>query len=118
MGDHVFWIVQAAIKPGELDNFKALVNEMVDATRANEPGALNYEYFVSADGKQCHIYERYADSAAAMTHMGNFQAFAERFMAALEITGMTFYGNPSDELRAVADGFGAVYMAPLVGFAR
>ena len=120
MSDHVFWVVEMTIKSGELVNFKALMNEMVDATRANEPHAMNYEWFISEDDKQCHIYERYADSAAVMTHLGNFgQHFAERFTAVVEeTTSFTVYGNPSDEVREALRGFDAVFMAPIGGLAR
>jgi quinol monooxygenase YgiN len=37
MNGHVAWVLELAVKPGELDNFKALVNEMIESTRA-EPG--------------------------------------------------------------------------------
>ena len=117
MSDNVFWVVELAIKPGQLDAFKALMNDMVAATQANEPGALNYEWFISEDGTTCHIYERYADSAAVMAHMGNFASFGERWAAAVEITGMTLYGTPSDEVKAIMAGSG-VLMAPLGGFVR
>ena len=117
MSDNVFWVVELAIRPGQLQAFKALMNEMVEATQANEPGALNYEWFISGDGTTCHIYERYADSAAVMTHMGNFAAFGERWTAAVEATGMTLYGTPSDEVKAVFGGTGTL-MAPLGGFVR
>jgi quinol monooxygenase YgiN len=118
MSDHVFAEVDLTIKPGELDNFKALASEMVDATRANEPDALNYEYYISADGTQGHIYERYADSAAVMTHMQHFAAFAERFNSVVEMTAVRIYGNASDEVKELVGGLGAVFMAPLDGFAR
>ena len=119
MSNNVYWVLELAIKPGEFDNFKALLNEMVKATQANEPNALNYEWFISKDNKSCHIYERYVDSAAVMTHLGTFgQKFAERFMAALEPTRFTVYGNPSDEVIKALSGFGPVYMAPIGGFAR
>jgi quinol monooxygenase YgiN len=79
---------------------------------------LNYEWFISEDSTTCHIYERYADSAAVMTHMGNFAAFGERWDAAAEITGATAYGAPSDEVKALVAGVGGTLMAPLGGFAR
>jgi quinol monooxygenase YgiN len=41
VSDNVFWIAELAIRPGQLDTFKALMNDRVDATKANEPGALN-----------------------------------------------------------------------------
>jgi quinol monooxygenase YgiN len=72
---------RAGDSTGQLEVFKALVSGMVEATRANEPGALNYEWLISEDGTSCHIYERHADSAAVMTHMGNLGAFGERWAA-------------------------------------
>ena len=64
------------------------------------PGTLNYEWFIDADGKNGQIYERYADSAATMTHLGAFgEKFAERFMAVLEPTRLLVYGDPSDEVK-------------------
>ena len=44
--------------------------EMASATEANEKDTLMYEWRTSADDKQCHIYERYVDSAAVLTHLG------------------------------------------------
>lgn len=119
MSDTISWMLELNIKPGELDNMKALMKEMVEATRANEPGALNYEWFISEDEKTCHIYERYANSAAVMTHLGNFgRNFAKRFVAVFEPTSQVVYGNPNDELRKVLAKAGAVFMGPLDGFSR
>lgn len=119
MSDYVAWMLELNIREGELENLKALIQEMVESTRANEPGTVNYEWSFDAAEKTCHIWERYADSAAAMAHIGNFgEKFAERFMAALEPTSFTLYGHPSEEVREALSAFGAVHMAPVGGFAR
>ena len=119
MSDNVYWVLELGIKPGELDNFKELMKEMVQATQATEPNTLNYEWTISEDSKSCHIYERYADSAALMTHLAACgEKFAERFMAALEPTRVVVYGNPTDEVKEALSGFGAVFMAPIGGFVR
>ncbi len=119
MSGNVLWVLELDIKQGELDNFKALMNEMVDATRANEPGTMNYEWFIGDDESSCHLYERYVDSAATMTHLGSFgQYFAERFLAAVTPTRLVVYGDPNDEVRAALSAFGAVHMAQIGGFAR
>lgn len=119
MSDYVAFMLEVNIKPGELDTLKALKQEMVESARANEPGTLNYEWFFDADEKTCHIWERYADSGAVMTHIGTFgEKFAERFMAALELTCFTLYGNPSEEVVEALSAFGVVHMAPVGGFAR
>ena len=119
MGNNIHWVLELAIKDGELENFKTLKAEMIEATQANEPGTIIYEWFISDDEKQCHINERYVDSAATMVHLGNFGAnFADRFLAALTPVRLTVYGEPTQELRDALVGFGAVHMRGLGGFAR
>jgi quinol monooxygenase YgiN len=103
---------------GQLDTFRALMEEMVAATRG-EAGALVYEWFLSEDGRVCHLYERYADPAATMEHLGNFGAnFAERFFACVQPAAFHVYGEPGDEVRAALEGFGAVFLGTFGGFAR
>jgi quinol monooxygenase YgiN len=117
MGDQVSWRVELAVKPGELDNFRTLTGEMVESTRS-ERGVLSYERFVSDDGKAVHVYERYADSAAALAHLRAFERkFGQRFVSMVERKRFTVFGAPSRELRNVLDGFGAVYLRPFGEFA-
>jgi quinol monooxygenase YgiN len=119
MNDNIYWMLELAIRGDSQEPLKALLDEMVAATQADEPGTLNYEWFISADGKQCHIYERYADSAALMTHLGNFGSkFAKRFMSLLQPTRFVVYGNTDDQVKSGLAGLGPVYMAPLGGFTR
>ena len=119
MSDHVYWFLETNIREGRLAELKTLMKEMVDATKANEPGTLNYEWTISEDSKRCALYERYLDSAAAMTHLGAFMKnYAGRFMECLEVKKWSFHGKPSDELKNVLAGQGAVIMQPFGGFAR
>ena len=119
MSDAVSWVLELTIKDGQLDAVKALAEEMSEATQADEPGATHYEWYLDEDGKTVHIFERYADSAATMVHLGNFGAkFAERFLACLDPARMIVYGDPSAEVRSALAGFGAVHMAQMTGFAR
>lgn len=118
MSENVSWLLELAVKPGELDTFRALMHEMVESTQA-EPGTLSYEWSISDAGDVCHLYERYADPAATLAHMGSFGAnFAGRFLAAATPTRLTVYGAPSDEVKKGLSGFGPVFMAPFGGFAR
>ena len=118
MSQTVSWNLQLAVQDGKLDAARALMAEMVAATD-QEPGAITYEWFLSADASSCHICEKYADSAAALAHLGGFGAnFAERFLQCFAPTAFWVYGDPSGEVRGVLDGFGAVYLGSLGGFAR
>ncbi len=68
METSVAWLVECAVKPGQLDTFKTLMEEMVAGT-SEEPGTRNYEWYISEDGSTVHIWEKYADSAATLTHV-------------------------------------------------
>ena len=114
----VSWNLQLQVQEGHADEVRDLMNDMIRATK-EEPGAAGYEWFLSADGKTCHINERYADAEALMVHLGNFGSkFAQRFTTCFAPTSFTVYGEPGAEARAVLDGFGANYLGWLGGFSR
>lgn len=118
MDRDVYWLLALEVKPGGLEGFRRLMEEMVEATR-KEPGALNYEWTIGAEGKVCHILERYRDSAAVLAHLASFGAhFAKRFLDLVTPAGFTVYGAPSAEVKAALAGFGPVYMTPFGGFRR
>ena len=43
MSNNVYWLLELNIKPGQMGNFKTLVDEMVSSTK-EESGTLNYEW--------------------------------------------------------------------------
>lgn len=119
MSEVVSFVVELSIKPGQLDNFKSLGRELVESAQANEPGTLIYEYFLSDDGGTCELYERYADSASALQHLGTLQQrFLERLLGTADVKRVDVYGSPSPDLHGVLSGLGATFKAQLDGFAR
>jgi quinol monooxygenase YgiN len=118
MDTQVTWMLEVAVKPGQIESFRTLMEEMVASTRA-EPGALYYAWFVSDDGSVVHIAERYADSTAVLNHLGTFgEKFAGRFLDKVDPTRFTVLGSPSNEVKAALDGFAPTYLGPFGGFAR
>lgn len=118
MSQAVSFSLQLAVKDGQLDSLRELMEEMVAST-GSEPGTLVYEWFLSPDGATCHTYERFADSDAALAHIGNFGSkFAGRFLACLQPTSFSVYGNPSEQVRAALDGFGVAHLGWFGGFSR
>ena len=118
MSSTVSWNLQLAVRDGQLENVRTLMNEMVESTRA-ESGCTGYQWFISSDGTTCHLNESYVDSDATLAHLGSFGAnFAERFMGCFQPTAFHVYGEPSDAVKSVLDGFGAKYFGALGGFRR
>jgi autoinducer 2-degrading protein len=112
------WVLQCAVKDGQLDGFKELMEEMVAGT-SDEAGAISYEWFISDDGSTVHLYEKYADSDAAIAHLKAFRAnWAGRFMGCVDVKGFTVYGSASEAAREVMAPLGAKLLAPWGGFAR
>lgn len=119
MGTDVIWLLETTVDPKRSDEFHALMEEMVRATKDNEPGTLAYEWSVSEDGTRCHLYEHYADSAAAMTHIDTFgERFADRFMDLLTPTRLVLYGAPSPEVKRALAPMNPELMPPVGGFTR
>lgn len=117
MSSHVSFNLRLSVREGRLGEAKSLMDEMVAAVQ-REAGTVGYEWFLADDGS-CHTQERFADSDAALSHLGGFGTnYAERFMQCFEVTNLTVYGEPSDAVRSVLDGFGAVYLGPWGGFVR
>ena len=119
MNTNVYWMLELNVQPGREKDFRVLMEEMVSATEANESGTLNYEWSTSADGKVCHIYERYLDSAAVMTHLGTFgKRFAGHFLEVLKPVRFVVYGSPSTAVKDALAGFNPIYMQAVGGFRR
>ncbi len=119
MSEGFHWVLEVSIKPGELDNFKSVIKEAIEATQTKFPGTAHYRLFINEDGSKGHIDERFTDSAAAAVHLTAFgENFAERFLATAEPGRFVVYGNPNDEIRQVLDGFGPIYMEQIAGFVR
>jgi len=119
MSRNVYWMLELAVLPGREDDLESLKAEMIRTTLEQEPGVLNYEWSLSADRRVCHIYERYADASAVLTHLESFNTrFAERFLAALKPLRFVVYGAPDAAVRDALTGLGPVYMNDSGGFAR
>jgi hypothetical protein len=54
-----------------------------------------------------------------IAHVNGFlEKWAARFLACIDVTQFTVYGNPSQEARELLAAFGPTYLGPWGGFAR
>lgn len=119
MSSHISWMLELDVQEGRENDFRNLMAEMVRATKENEAGTLVYEWSTTADGKRCHLFERYVDDAAVLTHLGTFgEKFASRFLEILKPVRFVVYGSPSTAVQNALAGFNPVYLQPVGGFSR
>jgi quinol monooxygenase YgiN len=105
-----------ALRPGCLEDFAKLTGEMVASAQA-ENGVLAYQRFISEDGQAIFVHEGYEDSGAAIAHLRAFmKIFYERYASMVERKRFVVFGQPSDELRMLLNGFGATYHRPFGPF--
>ena len=119
MSDVIEWVLEMRVNEGQAENVQPLIEEMAEATKAAEPGALHYKYYLSEDGTACTVLERYADNAAAMLHLKNFgEKFADRFMTVFAPQRFSVYGPSQEDLRGALSPMGATFMPFAAGFRR
>jgi quinol monooxygenase YgiN len=109
---------QFSIKRGRLDDFKAFVTTMIEVTKLREPDTLVYEWYINEDGTECHLLEKFKDSEAFLTHLGNVGHMFDTLFSLADMTRAKIYGNPSDELKQSLDPLGVEYFYPFNGVTR
>lgn len=122
----VFFVVELDIQPGQAAELREVARQMVDLAQQHEPGTLGYEYLLSDDGSRCHIFERYVDSNALLSHSSSFPAELQKRGQAFRPIRLTAYGDVStsvresriDPIRNMVPGFDVAYFRRLSGFSR
>ena len=118
MNENVYWVIELAVSPGRFEDLETLAAELREANQ-NKEGFLTYGVSISDDRQICHIYERFQDSAAIISHMQSFgPKFSERFFEILKPTRFVIYGTPSAEVKDAVAPFNPVYMTPLADFRK
>ena len=118
MTEDVAWTIELTIKGGQADAARAMASELTAATQADEPGARQYQWYFNDAGTEAFLYERYADAAAAQTHLDNFGPKAERFGAIFEFGKVTILADLPTAMREALAGLSPQYRTLADGFIR
>ena len=116
MSENIYWVYEGLIIDRDLVNKK--IGEIVAHVKANEVGALAYEYCLSEDESMLTIYERYANNEVVLAHGENMQPYLYFFEDAVQVTKFIVFGRVSDQVKELLSGFGAEFQKPLAGFVR
>lgn len=126
MDESVSFLVELQLEAGQLDDLRHVARQMVRLAQDNEPGTLNYEYYVTPDARTCHIYERYASTAAVLEHSKSFPEQLGQAGQAFRPLRLSAYGSVTPDIREqridpiirAVPGFTVVELEPFSGFAR
>jgi quinol monooxygenase YgiN len=110
-------VFHMTVEPDNLAEFKALIEPIIAASN-KEPGTLIYEYSLGEDGRTVHIVERYLTDAVLSHIEATFGPYAERFLKLANIEKLYVYGEPTADLRAKLETFGAIFLTPISGCSR
>jgi quinol monooxygenase YgiN len=114
--EQVYWVFTVTVD--QMDKFTPLIPKLVAATK-KEPGALQFEFNIGDDQKTVDIFERYADSKAALFHQAeSFAPHSKEFFAVAKLARWVIYGTPSDEFKKANADFHPIYMKLFDGFVR
>ena len=111
--------VEATVGEGNLEEFQKVALAMTAASE-EEPGTIGYEWFFSADGRQCRLLETYADADAVLAHFkGPVVSEIVPQMAPLcTVDRFEFYGDPGPQVFEIAAAFGARQFNYWTGLSR
>jgi quinol monooxygenase YgiN len=114
MTENIYWTIDATIKDGHLAALKSHVAKMVKLT-ATEAGALDYDFWLNEDETRLFIYERYANSEAAIAHLQNVGPHLGPFLEAVDMQPIVILGHLSSAGKEAFAAFKATHTSFLAG---
>jgi quinol monooxygenase YgiN len=94
------------LQPGEIERLRPAAIEMMRATKALEPGCLEYAFAVDlADSDILRIVERWVDQAALDAHFASpHMATFNQAMAGAKLAGMSVKAYAGEQVRVLMEG--------------
>jgi quinol monooxygenase YgiN len=118
-GQWVSWIIEASVKPENLDAISSLMHEMSNDFMSNERQTLNFEWSIDSTQTVLHLHERYEDSATALGHFKSVRSkYGEQFVSLISPFRVVVYGYPSESLSKELQILRPIVLNCLGGFTR
>lgn len=119
MTTQVHFLVELTVHDGKFDTFDSIAQEMIAHTQ-KEPGALRYEWCLSADRKRCRLLETYADADAVLAHINGpaVQQGVPKMLENSTLNRFEVYGDPGPQAAATLKAVGAEIFSAWSGFSR
>jgi quinol monooxygenase YgiN len=92
------------VRDGELEGFRRQAAAVMKATRELDTKTIRYDWFLSDDGTECEVRERYVDADALVEHAHHIaEARNMLFRDFADDHTVIFYGEPSPALNEALD---------------
>jgi quinol monooxygenase YgiN len=100
--------VRLSVHDGKFDVFEGIARAMTAAT-LKEPGVLGYEWYLSGDGRHCHLIEDYKDASAVQAHLEGtvVRELVPQLLAVSSLDSFHVYGEPGPKAAEALKGIGA-----------
>ena len=97
---------EVTIEEGKKEEYMKLIKDIIRTVEANEPGTINYQFYLDKSETECIIWETYTNSEALLAHINGVasQTILPKIHGVSKIIRLEVYGNPSDELQKVLPG--------------
>mgnify|MGYP001812544766 FL=1 len=110
-------IVDIAIKPGKVDDFKAAASALFERTQS-EPGCFRYDYFISDDETRNTNIEVFDGPAGFAAPMANVSDLVPALEAAVDILRIDVVGEDSEQVYELLAGNKLQHFTKLGGVSR
>ncbi len=88
------------VRPGQLEGFKAQAAELIRITREQDTKTLRYDWFITEDGTECEVHEKYLNEEGLFEH--NLHILAARTVLFRDFAfdhRMAVFGDVSQRLK-------------------
>lgn len=107
--DRITLIVEFSIKPGMGDAFEAAAAKMRGTVQRDEPGTVQYDWWLSDDGTRDINIEAFRDSDALADHMANTEPLVGDLIATADVVRVEVLGELTpggrSSIEAAATGY-------------
>jgi len=93
------FIDSSEVRPGNLEELRAAIHELVDFVRANEPRPLAYSMYLNKESTRMTVVQIHPDSASMELHMKMAAPIFAGFAGLIKLSTMDVYGAPSPRLQ-------------------
>ena len=117
--EQIITVIQCNVKSNP-EEFKKWIKDRASkyVYELKEENTISYEWFLSDNGKEATLVERYTNSDATVQRFKNHGAspIASEVVEFVDFEAVYCFGNPIDDLREMLGGWGAIIQNHFCGF--